>query len=60
MHVKVGNENADKTKMLFEEIEISFNQRKEDLFAFPMYLKELNENKEKIGELLAIALEQFS
>lgn len=60
MHIKVGNENAEKTKMLFEEIEISFNQRKEDLFAFPMYLKELNENKEKIGELLAIALEQFS
>lgn len=60
MYIKVGNENAEKTKMLFDEIEISFNQRKEDLFAFPMYLKELNKNKEKIGELLAIALEQFS
>lgn len=60
MQIKVGNENAEKAKMLFEEIEISFNQRKEDLFAFPMYLKELNENKEKIGELMAIALGQFS
>jgi hypothetical protein len=60
MHIKVGNENSEKTKMLFDEIEISYNQRKEDLFAFPIYLKEFNENKEKIGELLTIALVQYS
>ncbi len=27
---------------------------------FSVYMKEINENKEKIGELLAIALEQSS
>jgi hypothetical protein len=47
-------------KKLFDEMEISFNQRKEDVFAFSIYLKEFNENKEKIGELLTIALEQYS
>jgi hypothetical protein len=60
IQIRIGKENAEKTKILFDEVEISFNQRKENLFAFSMYLKELNENKDKTRELLAIALEQFA
>jgi hypothetical protein len=60
INIRVGNENAETTKSLFDEIEITFNQRKEDLFAFPIYLKEFNKKKDKIGELLSIALTQFS
>ena len=58
--IRIKNENAERMKKLFDEMEISFNQRKEDVFAFSIYLKEFNENKEKIGELLTIALEQYS
>lgn len=60
INIRTGNENVEQAKAIFDGAEISYNQRKEDLFAFPIYLKELNKNKEKIIELLSLAVEKFS
>jgi hypothetical protein len=58
-NIKTGKENAEKAKEIFDKIQISYNQRREDLFAFPIYMKEFNENKDKITELLASSIERF-
>lgn len=60
MSLRTGNENAEKAKEIFDRIQISFNQRREDLFAFPIYMKEFIDNKDKIRELLLLSIERFS
>lgn len=60
LSIRTGSENAEKAKALFDNIQISFNQRREDLFAFPIYMKEFSDNKDKISELLFLSIERFS
>jgi hypothetical protein len=60
INIRTGNENVEKAKAIFEKIQISFNQRRDDLFSFPIYMKEFSENKDTIAELLSLAIARFS
>jgi hypothetical protein len=59
-NIRTGKENADKAKEIFDQIQISFNQRREDIFSFPIYMKEFNDNKDQLTDLLFASIERFS
>jgi hypothetical protein len=59
-NIRTGKENADKAKEIFDQIQVSYNQRRDDIFSFPIYMKEFNDNKDKLSELLFLAIEQYS
>lgn len=58
--IKVGRENLEEVKSRFEEMAISFNNRKDDILAVSIQTKELKDNMEHVHAILQFAVEQFA
>jgi len=60
VELKVGKENIDDVKKIFENIGVSFTLRKEDMLTISLQKDELKQNTEKFKEIIKTAIEYFS
>ena len=58
--IKVGKENIEDAKGIFEELGISYTPRKEDRLAVSLQADELKKNNEKIRELIKQSIQLYS
>ena len=58
--IKVGKENIDEAKTLFEELGISYTSRKEDTLAISIQGDELKKYSDKIKELVIQSIKLYS
>ena len=56
---KVGKENVDRIKEIFESVAISFTLQKEDKFVLVIQKADVKQHSQKIGEVFRIAKDTF-
>jgi len=54
--IKVGNENLDRIKTILDDAELSYNNRKKDIIAISLHLKDLKEQRELFENLFIDSL----
>jgi hypothetical protein len=59
MEVKVGKENIESVKEELDELAISFNLRKDDIFAISIRQEDLNKHQGKIKSLITESLTYY-
>jgi len=59
-NIKVGKDNMEETKNIFEEAGISFNIRKDDILSVSIQTKELDECRDSVRKVIAEAISHFS
>ena len=60
IELKVDIENVEDIKAKFDEMGISYNLRKEDIFAISMQSDRFKKNEEKITEIIKLSIDAFS
>ena len=59
MEIKVGKENIDKIKEELADLGISFNLRKDDIFAISVQQEDLDNHKYQIKSMISQSLKYF-
>lgn len=60
LEIKVDTECVEDIKVKFDEMGISYNLRKEDIFAVSMQTEKLHKNRQKIADLIDQSIRAFS
>jgi len=58
--IRVGRDNLEDVKTRFDDAGISFNNRKDDILAAAIRTKEMTDNKDRMQEILQIAVREFA